>query len=106
MQDSSISRSDEFYQTSMNTLYEAQASFPIFMTRLPPSWNDLIGRDFKNLVVYFNSYSLLEENGGKADVIFPIFCYDQSQPRILTVIFFLIVGLEPIQWLHWLYDYT
>jgi len=91
----------------MNTLCEAQASIQGFYDPIA-SYLEGFYRDNSQHYgkVDFNAYLLLEVKGGKSVLIIPIFCNALFQTWTLAMMVYLLAGLELIQWLHWLYDYT
>lgn len=87
--------------------YEAQVSSQGFYDPIV-YYLEISYREYtkQNGKVASNVYSLLEAKGGKTILMFPIFFTAQFQNWLLTMVLYIIVGLEPMWWLHWLYDYT
>jgi len=80
---------------------EAQASFQGYYDRiasyLDGSYKEYTQHKGKSPL---NVYSLLQAKGGKTCLIFPIYLTAQFQSCLLTMILYLIAGLELMWWLH------
>jgi len=104
---SSLVDTYDLYQYFMKTSSEAQActqgSYDLIASFLEGSYRKYIQHNGKSVS---NAYPLLQIKGGNKVLIFSIYLTAQFQCWLLILISYLIVGLELMWWLHWLYDYT
>ena len=75
----------------------SQGSYGLIASFLEGSYGEYTQHNGKSVL---NVYSLLQAKGGEIVVIFPIYYIAQYQYWLMTMVMFLIAGLELMQWLH------
>lgn len=101
--ETSIQKSDEVYHLPMNTLQDSQ----MFLSGYHDPIEAWLEESCKEKFFRYGNIDLIFiVNTCKIALIFSIISNNWFQLTLMMTKFYMLVGLEMLRWLLWLYDYT